>query len=80
MRGFYFEVKETYCPGSNLRPPRYAGVTMKMLAWLMETFIATFGITRPRPGQERAAQLVIGGFLLAAIAGAAGIVVFFLWR
>ncbi|HEX3436158.1 MAG TPA: hypothetical protein VHT24_05260 [Pseudacidobacterium sp.] len=38
---------------------------MKLLAYLTEMFIATFGITRPRPGQERLANLVIGGSLLA---------------
>lgn len=37
---------------------------MKLLAYLTESFIATFGITRPRPEQERLANLVIGGFLL----------------
>ena len=52
---------------------------MKLLASLTETFIATFGITRPSPKQEHVAQLVIGGFLLAVIAGAFGVVVFFLW-
>lgn len=40
---------------------------MKLLHWLMETFINTFGITRPRPEQERAASFLIGGFLLAVI-------------
>jgi len=33
---------------------------MKLLAWLTETFIQTFGITRPRPEQLRNAQLIIG--------------------
>ena len=51
---------------------------MKLLAWLTETFIATFGITRPRPEQQRAAQLVIGGFLLAAILGVAAVTIFLL--
>ena len=51
---------------------------MKLLAWLLEVFINTFGITRPRPEQERTAQLVIGGFLLAFILVAIAIVVFFL--
>jgi hypothetical protein len=37
---------------------------MKLLAYLTETFIATFGITRPRPEQERLANILIGGFLL----------------
>jgi hypothetical protein len=51
---------------------------MKLLAWLLETFITTFGITRPRPGQERIAQLVIGGFLLAFIVIVAVVITFLL--
>jgi hypothetical protein len=51
---------------------------MKLFAWLLEVFINTFGITRPRPEQERTAQLVIGGFLLAFILFAIAVVVFFL--
>jgi hypothetical protein len=51
---------------------------MKLLAWLTETFIATFGITQPRPEQKRTAQLLIGGFLLAFILLAAGVTVFLL--
>lgn len=53
---------------------------MKLLAWLMESFIATFGITRPRPEQERTAQMIIGGFLLAFILFVAGLAVFFLFE
>ena len=30
---------------------------MKLLAWLTETFITTFGITRPRPEQQRTAPV-----------------------
>jgi len=52
---------------------------MKLLAWLMETFITTFGITRPRPEQERTAQLIIGGFLLAFILLVAAVTVFLLF-
>jgi hypothetical protein len=51
---------------------------MKLLAWLTEIFINTFGITRPRPEQQRVAQFVIGGFLLAVILGAAAILSFVL--
>lgn len=51
---------------------------MKLLAWLTETFITTFGITRPRPEQERTARLLIGGFLLVLILGFAAITTFFL--
>jgi hypothetical protein len=47
---------------------------MKLLAWLTETFIAVFGITRPRPEQQRVANFLIGGFLLTVILGAFGVV------
>jgi hypothetical protein len=50
---------------------------MKLLAWLMETFITTFGITRPRPEQERTARLLIGGFLLAILLAITGVTAFF---
>lgn len=53
---------------------------MKLLAWLTESFIATFGITRPRPEQERTAQLLIGGFLLAFILFIAGLAAFLLFE
>jgi hypothetical protein len=38
---------------------------MNLLAYLTELFIDTFGITRPKPEQQRTANLLIGGFLLA---------------
>ena len=47
---------------------------MKLLAWLTETFIAVFGITHPEPEQEKLANVLIGGFLLAVILGAFGAV------
>lgn len=53
---------------------------MKLLAWLTETFIATFGITRPRPEQQRVAQMIIGGFLLAFILFVAGVTTFLLFE
>lgn len=40
---------------------------MKLLEWLTETFIATFGITHPRPEQQRMANIIIGGLLLAVL-------------
>jgi hypothetical protein len=52
---------------------------MKLLAWLTETFINTFGITRPRPEQQRTAQLLIGGFLLAIILLVAAVITFLLF-
>jgi hypothetical protein len=51
---------------------------MKLLGWLTETFIATFGITRPRPEQQRQTSLLIGGFLLTALLAAAAVLIFFL--
>lgn len=51
---------------------------MKLLAWLTESFIATFGITRPRPDQQRTAQMLIGGALLAFILFITALAIFFL--
>jgi hypothetical protein len=48
---------------------------MKLLAWLTETFIATFGITHPRPEQERMAN-IIGGLLLAFLIVVFGVIGF----
>ncbi|MGC2619922.1 MAG: hypothetical protein WA414_12835 [Acidobacteriaceae bacterium] len=49
---------------------------MKLLAWLTETFITTFGITRPRPEQQRATQFIIGGLLLAFFTLVAAVTIF----
>lgn len=53
---------------------------MKLLAWLTEAFIHTFGITRPRPEQQRTAQLVIGGLLLAFILFVVAVTTFLLYQ
>jgi hypothetical protein len=58
--------------------PRKA-LSLKLLAYLTETFITTFGITRPRPEQERLTSLIIGGFLLLflmAVFGVVGLLVY----
>ena len=52
---------------------------MKLLGWITEYFIAVFGITRPRPEQERMTNLLIGGFLLAVIVGAFAVVGGLVW-
>jgi hypothetical protein len=52
---------------------------LKLLTWLTETFIATFGITHPRPEQQRLANLLIGGLLLGfllVVFGVLGFLVF----
>lgn len=53
---------------------------MKLLAWITELFIETFGITRPKPDQQRMTNLVIGGFLLAFAAIALGVVGFLVFQ
>jgi hypothetical protein len=42
---------------------------MGFLNFLMESFVNAFGITRPKPEQQRTAALVLGGILLVAIVG-----------
>jgi hypothetical protein len=37
---------------------------MKLLNFLMESFIGAFGITRPKPEQQRTVAWALGGFLL----------------
>ncbi|MBV8632281.1 MAG: hypothetical protein JOZ83_15240 [Silvibacterium sp.] len=49
---------------------------MKLLSWLTETFIATFGITHPRPEQQRVANLLIGGLLLLVMLVVFGVIGF----
>jgi hypothetical protein len=50
---------------------------MKLLAWLTEAFITVFGITRPTPQQQRLAQIVIGGFILAFLLLVASLITYF---
>jgi hypothetical protein len=38
---------------------------MKLLNFLVESFVNGFGITRPKPEQQRTVALALGGFLLA---------------
>jgi hypothetical protein len=52
---------------------------MKLLAWLTETFIATFGITHPSPEQQRTANLIIGGLLLAVLIAVFGVIGFLIF-
>jgi uncharacterized membrane protein len=41
---------------------------MRLLNFLVESFIAAFGITRPKPEQQRTVALALGGFLLVFFA------------
>jgi hypothetical protein len=38
--------------------------SMRLLNFLVESFVGAFGITKPRPEQERMVALALGGFLL----------------
>jgi hypothetical protein len=42
---------------------------MRLLHFLVESFLSTFGITRPRPEQQRRVTLVLGTILLLAFTG-----------
>lgn len=53
---------------------------MKLLTWITELFIETFGITRPKPEQQRMTNLVIGGFLLAFATIVLGIIGFLVFQ
>jgi hypothetical protein len=37
---------------------------MKLLHFLVESFVGAFGITKPKPEQQRMVALLLGGFLL----------------
>jgi hypothetical protein len=37
---------------------------MRLLNFLVESFIGAFGITRPKPEQQRTVVIALGGFLL----------------
>jgi hypothetical protein len=37
---------------------------MRLLYFLVESFIGAFGVTRPKPEQRRTVALALGGFLL----------------
>ena len=43
---------------------------MKLLNFLVESFVGAFGITKPKPEQQRTVALALGGFLLVFFAGA----------
>jgi hypothetical protein len=50
---------------SLLRPPgAILEQIMKVLNFLVESFVGAFGITKPKPEQERTVALTLGGFLL----------------
>jgi hypothetical protein len=53
---------------------------MRLLEFLAQVFITTFGITQPSPEQQRRVSLILGGTLLAVLLGAISVVGFFLYQ
>jgi hypothetical protein len=51
---------------------------MKLLMFLVDSFVGAFGITKPRPEQERTVALVLGGFLLIFFAALFSLIVWML--
>ncbi len=51
---------------------------MQVLYFLVESFINTFGITRPRPEQQRTVALLLGGFLLVFFTALFGMIAWML--
>ena len=52
---------------------------MKLLNFLVESFVGAFGITRPKPEQQRTVALALGGFLLIFFTGLISLIVWMLF-
>ena len=52
---------------------------MRLLDYLTEVFIGTFGITQPKPEKRRQVSMLLGGFILACILGGFALVAVFLY-
>ncbi|MFT4113102.1 hypothetical protein [Silvibacterium sp.] len=50
---------------------------MRLLAWLTDLFVDTFGITRPRPEQRRRIHLILGIPLLLSLLAVLSITILF---
>jgi hypothetical protein len=52
---------------------------MKLLNFLVESFVGAFGITKPKPEQQRTVALTLGGFLLIFFAALASLILWMLF-
>jgi uncharacterized paraquat-inducible protein A len=52
---------------------------MRLLNFLVESFIGAFGVTRPKPEQQRTVALALGGFLLIFFAALFSLIVWMLF-
>lgn len=53
---------------------------MKLLDFLAQAFISTFGITQPRPEQRKLVSLVLGGMILTVFVVALSVVGFLVYE
>jgi NAD dependent epimerase/dehydratase family enzyme len=53
--------------------------TMKLLNFLVESFVGAFGITKPKPEQQRTVALALGGFLLIFFTALVSLIVWMLF-
>jgi len=52
---------------------------MRLLDYLAEVFIGTFGITQPSPDKRRRISIILGGFIFVAIVGGFAVVMIMLY-
>ena len=52
---------------------------MNLLYFLVDSFVATFGITRPSPDKQKVVALGLGGFLLVFFAAFVSLIVWMLF-
>jgi hypothetical protein len=52
---------------------------MRLLDYLAEVFIGTFGITQPSPEKRRQISIILGGFILFAIVGGFAVMMIMLY-
>jgi hypothetical protein len=52
---------------------------MRLLNFLVESFVGAFGITKPKPEQQRTVAVALGGFLLLFFVGLACLILWMLF-
>jgi hypothetical protein len=52
---------------------------MRLLIFLVESFVGAFGITKPKPEQQRTVAVALGGFLLLFFVGLACLILWMLF-
>ena len=52
---------------------------MRLLNFLVESFVGAFGITKPKPEQQRTVAFALGGFLLVFFMALISLIVWMLF-